>query len=354
MFCLGRFNISSSGLGDEFRRRRKLMAMEVFKFRAGRSRDLDAVERSELWAAKAGQLNDPFEARFTVNGQSFRFSEALAGLGRAVNLAKLKEAEAELLKAFESFVGECTGWGVCSMSRSLFSQQMWAHYADSHQGFCLQFNLDLLLGYQIGTMEAIPVNYAAQPPELGLTDIRRLAESRQHSALLKKVIGTKSTEWGYEEEMRIVTNRQGLYRFNSDALEAVYFGCRCSDSLRSELMRRLKGRGVRYFGMDTSGSAYRLRAVPVEDRFAGAQPLSQEPAEVDAQLLAEVSALPDAELLLKAIGIARRAPCCRRVVYADSASDDPETAIIHIELLQGLPQTHDTMRLPKARLRGEQ
>lgn len=353
MLCLSRFDISSSGLGDEFRRKRKLMAMEVFKFRAGRSLDVDAVERSELWAAEACQLNDPFEARFTVNGQSFRFSEALAGLGRVLNMAKLKEAEAELLKAFESFVGECTGWGVCSMSRSLFSQQMWAHYANSHQGFCLQFNLDLLLRYQVGTMDAIPVNYATKPPELGLTDILRLVESRQHTALLKKVIGTKSVEWGYEEEVRIVTNRHGLYRFNFQALEAVYFGCRCSDNLRLDLMRRMKGRGVRYFGMDSSESTYLLRAVPLEDPYAGLQPLSPETAEIDEQLLAEVSALPDAELLLKAIGIARPEPLCRRVVYADWVLDDPEVAIIHIELPPGLPQTHDTIKLPKARLRGE-
>lgn len=78
-------------------------------------------------------------------------------------------------------------------STSPSSTLMWAHYADDHRGFCLEFD---------ATKEKIwrarRVNYVASFPIANADTIR------DEDKLLETMLLTKSIDWQYEEEYRLL------------------------------------------------------------------------------------------------------------------------------------------------------
>lgn len=107
---------------------------------------------------------------------------------------------------------------------------MWAHYADSYKGICLEFDnshdrfdkafFDLKYAAQGSVLYDFvdPVNYFANK-EVGF----------------QKIFTRKNKDWKYEEEYRyIIYNEydqkfQGLYRFKKHFLKGITFGARCSE-----------------------------------------------------------------------------------------------------------------------------
>ena len=103
---------------------------------------------------------------------------------------------------------------------------MWAHYADSHRGICLEFDLrnDVLCG-------ALKCEYSAAFPMM------RLWDNSEAAALL--VLLSKSEVWGYEQEYRLVAQEraeavegadtlvtdQSFLQLPVGALRAVITGC---------------------------------------------------------------------------------------------------------------------------------
>jgi hypothetical protein len=100
---------------------------------------------------------------------------------------------------------------------------MWSHYAAKHSGICLEFYVSNLL-----FLKALKVNYSTEYPKFLPQDMQKLA---------LEVILTKSKEWDYEQEFRIVgtPNRVGDQSLHLDgdylrlphrALESVIVGCK--------------------------------------------------------------------------------------------------------------------------------
>jgi Protein of unknown function (DUF2971) len=69
---------------------------------------------------------------------------------------------------------------------------MWAHYGDKHKGICLEFDATLHFG------RAYQVKYADKLPVIG-PDI-----ATDGKALISPMFCTKSSEWCYEDEYRLV------------------------------------------------------------------------------------------------------------------------------------------------------
>jgi Protein of unknown function (DUF2971) len=112
---------------------------------------------------------------------------------------------------------------------------MWAHYADHHKGFVLGFDkAPLDAGYSPD--QRFPVEYRSARPCIGnILDLLRPGESEQ----LKMAVRTKSLEWAYEEEYRLL----GVKRNEDDndmlfeplMLRQVIFGSRCLPKLEERI-----------------------------------------------------------------------------------------------------------------------
>jgi hypothetical protein len=119
---------------------------------------------------------------------------------------------------------------------------MWSHYTGSHRGYCLEFSVknELFCG-------ALPVEYVDHYPELDLSD------NSLDGAL--RVLLTKSNDWSYENEYRLITaapgysyldiptTRDNLLPFPAGSLKAIIMGCRMPESAGERVRALVAGAG---------------------------------------------------------------------------------------------------------------
>jgi Protein of unknown function (DUF2971) len=87
--------------------------------------------------------------------------------------------------------------GVYSMTETIASGPMWAHYANNYQGFALQFDLESSFFYSPENGNFLPKKVLYQNRQIeGLSDFRG-----------EDVLLTKSVDWAYEKEWRMLVER---------------------------------------------------------------------------------------------------------------------------------------------------
>jgi Protein of unknown function (DUF2971) len=138
------------------------------------------------------------------------------------------------------------GSGVFCTSKNKNSLLMWSHYADHHRGAVFKFIPDEMRDSAL--LISKPVRYTRERPLIYRTpeDLIRnaimmpLFESVKQ--MTENLIYTKSVEWQYEEEYRLVIPRfipagktNEMLSFYPEELVAVYFGCRIDEQQKQEL-----------------------------------------------------------------------------------------------------------------------
>ena len=308
---------------------------KVFKYRGGDwgivKRDLRSLAKNELFAAPFASLNDPFESTILLDNNSFEIGSLVLGWATGTKSDQVKKASSKFKDAAADFVNFTKGVGVYSLSKSATDELLWAHYANSHQGFCLEFDLERLLAYTLEAEEVLEVEYARKPPKISIVGF--MASDRGKGKLLRKLIATKSLRWKYEEEIRICVGKAGLREYDFRALRAIYFGIRCSRRLMRLAMRLLRGRSLTYYQMQLIENSYEMEAVEIEDDFLDAAPYRLRVAPVDDGLpyLDEKTGPWERELRV-AIEIARREPYCERVTdaYLSGSKGTPENPVFYV------------------------
>jgi hypothetical protein len=66
---------------------------------------------------------------------------------------------------------------------------------------------------------------------------------REPDKIVTHGIATKSNQWSYEEEVRIIKTPAGPYSFAPECLKEVVFGCRMSESSKQELVSYIRDFG---------------------------------------------------------------------------------------------------------------
>lgn len=132
---------------------------------------------------------------------------------------RAKELTAQLPAALDEF-------RLCSFSSSCDSLLMWSHYTDSHKGICLEFGAK---NHDFGS--ALKVEYSSVYPTLEFFDVDPTASA-------KAMILTKSEDWIYENEYRLVTKllphpeqiqlHNDKFIFQAKCLIGVILGCQIS------------------------------------------------------------------------------------------------------------------------------
>lgn len=103
-------------------------------------RDLKTLERNQFWASDIKDLNDPCEAiTDTVKVKNF-----LNYIGKKVRMKsqddfKMVEENTDQVLSLEDKMG------IYSLSKTFLDELLWAHYSNSHKGFCIEYDLDILL-----------------------------------------------------------------------------------------------------------------------------------------------------------------------------------------------------------------
>jgi hypothetical protein len=155
------------------------------------------------------------------------------------------DAMAELKRRWSAIVPKLR---LLCLSESNDVTSMWHHYADAYQGAVLQF--EAVDGLDSAWLAARPVVYQAAPP--AIADARTWArcmlrkDERTYLDLFTEYQYTKTPDWAYEREWRLVTfalpeesGQFSYWRFDTRELVAVYLGPRGSEEDQADILALL-------------------------------------------------------------------------------------------------------------------
>jgi hypothetical protein len=189
--------------------------VRVYHF-MNRKYGLQALRRRRLKLALIDQLNDPFEL-----------------LGIASHDPEERKALAEVKAGLTKYSG------MLCFSSKWSNPIQWSHYADSHKGLCL--------GFDVPNELLVPVQYRPKRLRPDPQAIKEMAaEGPAAHAMMLKLVTTKFSHWRYENEHRLFVqleekNAKGLYFCDfSDklSLQEVIVGC-IPTITRAEVSRAL-------------------------------------------------------------------------------------------------------------------
>lgn len=250
--------------------------MKLYKFRDFNTNNLTALANKQLWFSNREDFNDPFEGAHIRDNQvpkdildtfvskskedidETKIVTMLTNMGLEEGkftddqlFQKIAEHDIQLLINFiqKSKI-------VClslyeAENDPIINNLMWSHYSNGLRGFCLVFDGDSLQqdiyssANQI--IRPIKIKYQQTPNTLSLLDFIN-SESILGSdpdidfvQTVTETIATKSTEWAYENEFRIVSlDTNNFHCYSTESLKEIVIGEKMPQTQRKLLIDTVK------------------------------------------------------------------------------------------------------------------
>jgi hypothetical protein len=161
------------------------------------------------------------------------------------DLEKLEDNNRQMVATMRSMFST---YGIFCAAGQKDSLLMWAHYGDQHRGVVIELHPNM--ENDSALLASKSVNYSNERPLLYRT-AREMVEKNfltnadeVASQTNQRLIYTKSEEWSYEHEYRLVIPRfipdgetVGFLDLHADEPVHIYFGCRVPEAQRGELKR---------------------------------------------------------------------------------------------------------------------
>lgn len=266
--------------------------MKVYKYRYGSKRDLESLEQDYFYAPHPSKLNDPCENLFDATTAEKTLAQ-LSSMS-SISTKALSESLSALLEQIQKNVG------VYSLSKTILDELLWAYYANSHTGFCIEYDLEKLgeLRKIAGSFEVL---YEHSIPQISLEEL--ISTQNDVTKILKLTSGTKSIKWQHEDEIRIIMDSFGKIEFDFRAVKAIYFGLRMpkmkedldknneslpdylSQVCQEQIMQTLRGRGIKYYQMILKPMSYEFEFTEVNDLYKDADKYKEVVKNLDKSLI---------------------------------------------------------------------
>jgi hypothetical protein len=137
---------------------------------------------------------------------------------------------------------------------------MWSHYADKHQGFCLEFNTQF-----DPFSKAEEVIYSPRYIEVPASVLLKLQVNPDHQINVTKLWSdklTKSPCWEYEREYRLFDKTNKSYEYDQSALSGIYFGLKMPERDKKVIIKILKGSKTLFYNMKKVKGEFKLTSEP--------------------------------------------------------------------------------------------
>jgi hypothetical protein len=224
----------------------------------------------QVWFPTPLDFNDPFDCRIepswegTVAQHIVFFTRVLmnqAGLDYAAAVKRAKQLVAtgkhvvtpDRVQAADSLrLDLLATMGVYCLSEERGSILMWGHYSTCHKGFCLGFDTSIPDGL-FGRAEQ--VTYSQDLPVAAM-----VVDSEND--IVRKMLLTKSCDWSYEREWRIIEfdNVPGLITYPPESLVEIIFGLEMDETHKAALRQLARDAGChsRFFQARKQPGQYAL------------------------------------------------------------------------------------------------
>ncbi|RXJ50066.1 DUF2971 domain-containing protein [Gelidibacter gilvus] len=218
----------------------KQLPQYVYRMRTVNRYLFDTLINGEMWFSNPSDFNDPFDCDINMKIQNSSqekiqnyFEKYLVkhfGIKELSGIDKNRITREEFEKLINIVSKRVTQRkGVACFMSNCENLLMWAHYANSHKGISLKF--DILEDIEFFS-PAKKVIYTRDYPEYDYLNDK--------NDFVNQMFFTKSEDWEYEGEVRILKDKNGNYQFNPNSLKEVIFGCKISDGDKKTLIKIIK------------------------------------------------------------------------------------------------------------------
>lgn len=213
--------------------------MKVYKYRSIEKdvfeRDFETIKNNSFYSSNYNMLNDPFDIYFNEE------------ISQVINLLKTLFPYQEL-DSFENQFKEVLNFkeeiGVYCLSTDFLNEQLWAYYASSYSGYCIEYDLEKLIdkGQNFDFQYTFEIDYKDNIPTLGIGDLTNLQDG-----FIKKMFATKKSTWKHEEEIRLIFDKYGMKKFHPSAITGIYFGIKTPEIIKESFYGLFKDLDVKFF-----------------------------------------------------------------------------------------------------------
>ena len=174
-----------------------------------------------LWFSNPSDFNDPYDLNLNLVLPKYTIEDItfLASLIKERGFANgksqyeiinhFKSNPTSIKDALQSYANTIASTiGIACFSQNESSLLMWSHYGDRHKGVCLKFDM-----CKDESFFNIPVkaDYPREYPIFDYLELRKKIDD-----LAQFLVGTKSIDWKYENEIRIVKTKQNCEKFRGE------------------------------------------------------------------------------------------------------------------------------------------
>jgi hypothetical protein len=212
---------------------------------------LSSLSKGEMWVSKPERFNDPHELKLKeIEDSEIELVKGFELLKKQYPKVKdYKKIYREIIKTYQEWV---KNYGVSCFSELNNNMLMWAHYANNHHGLCLGFDV----GDNPEDLGYYKVNYLNEYPEIDFEQV-------YHKDGLLKILWSKSKDWEYEKEWRIIMMEgDKSYSYKSELVDVI-FGFRTPKDDISFVESILKDKNVNFFQTQINPTKYKIDIIPI-------------------------------------------------------------------------------------------
>ena len=227
---------------------------KLYMYKPPKENTLKILRNNRLWAAKPEHFNDPFDCDLEIEKDITEESvlEAARRWRNERQVAEYKTSKldadgkftieerkrlSEIVKNFEKNKNS----GVVCLSEGCDSILMWSHYAQDHKGVCFEFTR--AENNYLGKEERCsPVRYERHYPPIDLGQML----INQDGETIRLMMKTKSWEWAYEKEWRLITDCGDKEYPLPGPISRIILGIRIEDKFKSCIEKLCKERSIPY------------------------------------------------------------------------------------------------------------
>ena len=111
---------------------------------------------------------------------------------------------------------------------------MWSHYADSHKGFCVEYDFSLAPDDSL----PLPVVYSKKRPltpwDAAINESEETLKAADRAFVMTLL--TKDEAWAYEHEWRLIVPLSGSQDFDMPPISCIYLGALCPPESKAAIM----------------------------------------------------------------------------------------------------------------------
>lgn len=134
---------------------------------------------------------------------------------------------------------------------------MWSHYADSHKGFCIEYDFS-----QMQELLPFPVFYSDERPLVPWKAALNNCPENISEATAELMLGllTKDDAWSYENEWRILSAASQNADIKMPPITCIYLGAEITESNRAKILKIARNLQIPVKQMTVDRGAYALHA----------------------------------------------------------------------------------------------